>query len=182
MDPERGDRQLHDVVRTRLQQAAWIGFGFVLVHRPCKRPVLDLSAGIPGGSYDWGYSAFFPDPARVIGLNELVEPYAGPGCSGAPIGGYFLPIFPGMLNTWVGPTSTLVMPPGATSIRLGFGALGVGGAQPFAYFDDVFFGVTGTVPPIDPPPPPPSVPSLSRAGAAALGFLLAAAALRSLRG
>jgi hypothetical protein len=136
---------------------------------------LSVSEGL---SYDRGYSILFPDASRIAGLNEFFDIHAGPGCSGAVLGGTALVIVPGQLNAWLSPTSRLVMPPGATSIRLGFGALGVGDAQPLAYLDDVFFGITGTVPPIDPPT---AVPLLSRASAAALGLGLAAAALRSLK-
>lgn len=131
-----------------------------------------------GASYDWGYSIFFPDAARVPGFFDFVQIYAGPGCSGANLGGRTLTILPGSVNTWVGQTNRLVMPPGSNSISLGFGALGVGRAEPLAYLDDVFFGLAGTVPPIDVPV---AVPSLSRSSAAALGLILAVAALRSLR-
>ncbi len=131
-----------------------------------------------GRSYDWGYSVYFPDPARIPGLNEWYSAYDGPGCTG-PLSGFggVLPIFPTQAAAWFSPKTTLRMPATSQSFLAGFTALGVGGAQPLAYVDDVFFAPAGTVPPIDPPA---DIPSLSGPGLLACAAALALAGARVL--
>lgn len=135
-----------------------------------------VAAGRP---YVWGFSMYFPDPNRVTGLSEYIAIYDGPGCTGANIGGYSLPII-GVPGVWFGGTFGLFpTPPGARSLRAGFGGFGAPGNQATAYVDDVFVAPAGTVPPIEPVPA--DVPSLSTPGLLALGAALALAAARLLR-
>ena len=134
---------------------------------------------VAGGLYDWGYSVFCPDAARVTGMNESLTFYAGPGCTGATTGGSFIPIVATQTNAWIGPVSRVPIPAGTQTVLVGFADLGAGGARPFMYLDDVFFAAAGTVPPIDPIP---GVAALSEAGLLALACALALAALGSLRG
>lgn len=136
---------------------------------------------VPGQQYDWGYSIRYPDAARLVGLNELFDRFTGPGCTGSSLGGYFLPLSPGVanVNIWMDTfAARFVAPATCQSVRIGFGAVGLGGAKITAQLDDVFVGATGTVPPIDPLP---AIPSLSTLGLLALGAALALAALRILR-
>jgi hypothetical protein len=128
--------------------------------------------------YDWGYSCLFPDAARSTGVSELVQFHAGPGCSGAIVGGRALLIYPGVTNLWFDmPPARFTMPQGSSSVLLGFDV--VGGAQALAYLDDVFFAPAGTVPPIEPAPQ--NVPALSAPGLLALAGALALAAVHALR-
>ena len=120
--------------------------------------------------YDWGYSCLFPDAARSTGISELVQIYAGPGCSGAILGGRALLIYPGGTNFWLETPARFTTPPGSTSVLLGFDV--VGNVQALAYFDDVFFAPAGTVPPIDPPS---AIPALSTLSLIALAGALALA-------
>lgn len=130
------------------------------------------------GAYDWGYSVFFPDAARVTGLNESATFFGGPGCTGASTGGWFIPIVATQTNAWIGPTARVTIPSATRSVLLGFADLGVGGARPLANLDDVFFAPAGTVPPIEPVP---AVPAASGPVLLALASALALAALRVLR-
>lgn len=94
-----------------------------------------VAAGRP---YVWGFSMYFPDPNRVAGLSEYIAIYDGPGCTGANIGGYSLPII-GVPGIWFGGTFGLFpTPAGARSLRAGFGGLGGAINQATAYVDDVF--------------------------------------------
>ena len=134
-----------------------------------------VAAGRP---YVWGFSRYFPDPNRVAGLSEYIAIYDGPGCTGANIGGYSLPII-GVPGIWFGGTFGLFpTPAGARSLRAGFGGLGGAINQATAYVDDVFVAPAGTVPPIEPVPE--DVPFLSTPGLLALGAALALAAARLL--
>ncbi len=132
---------------------------------------------VGGRPYDFGYSIYFPDANRVAGLNEGWAAFDTPDCSGTSAYGFLLPIFP-QPGEWFSPESSWLMPATSRSVLLRFGALGVGGAQPIAYLDDVFFAPAGTVPPIDPPP---DIPTLSVAGLLACAAGLAFAAFCALR-
>ncbi|HQQ76144.1 MAG TPA: hypothetical protein PLB01_02225 [Thermoanaerobaculia bacterium] len=135
---------------------------------------------VQGGlQYDYGFSIYYPDAARTIGLNEAYGVYSGPGCTGTDLGGYVLPIVPAQLNTWITRAPyRFTTPPAAQSVIITFMALGVGGAKATAYVDDIYLGQAGTIPPIDPPP---AIPSLATPGLLALGAALALAAARILR-
>jgi hypothetical protein len=135
---------------------------------------------VQGGlQYDYGFSIYYPDAARTVGLNEAFTIYSGPGCTGTDLGGYVLPINAGQLNTWITRAPLrFTTPPAAQSVFISFMALGVGGAKATAYVDDVYLGQAGTIPPIDPPP---AIPSLSTPGLLALGAALALASARILR-
>lgn len=138
---------------------------------------------VPGQQYDWGYSIRYPDAARLIGLNELFDRFTGPGCTGTSLGGYFLPLSPGAanVNVWLDTfAARFVAPATCQSVRIGFGAVGLGGAKITAQLDDVYVGATGTVPPIDPPAPAPALSTLSLLVLA--GALALAGAYRSAAG
>jgi hypothetical protein len=134
---------------------------------------------VAGRPYVWGFSMYFPDPNRVTGLSEYIAIFDGPGCTGANIGGYALPII-GVPGVWFGGTfGSFPAPAGARSLRAGFGGLGGGANQATAYVDDVFLAPAGTVPPIEPVPQ--DVPFLSTPGLLALVAALSLAAARLLR-
>ena len=135
---------------------------------------------VGGRTYDWGFSIYFPDATRTIGLNDFAALYSGPACSGSNIGGRVLPIVPapGTTGVWLGGPSPLPLPANCQSVEVGIAAVGVVPTRPLAYFDDAFFAPAGTVPLIDSPE---SAPTLSTLGLLVLAGSLALAASRLLR-
>lgn len=142
--------------------------------------VYSVCVNVTGGqTYEWGYSIFFPDPARTTGLYETLSGYSGAGCTGSVVGGYALGIVPGATNVW-GSVKAFLFPAPANcrSILVGFGTVGVQGLKATAYVDDVYLALAGSVPPIDPPAPAPALSTLSLI---ALGGALALAGARVLK-
>ncbi len=129
-----------------------------------------------GVRYATGYSLLFPDPNRLTGFSEVFTEFDGPDCTGTGSGGLVTLLLP--VNVWGDFKIPRTLLPGTRSVQLGISALGIPGVQPLAYIDDVYIGVEGTVPPIDPPAP---VPAASVPGLAALALLIAVAGLRVLR-
>jgi hypothetical protein len=132
----------------------------------------------PTNAYVYGYSYYFPDASRVAGFNETFTRFSGPGCTGTNLGGLVLPIYPLQIGSWLSLGTQVSFPPECRSVKIGFATLSAPGTQPLMYLDDVYFGLEGTIPPIDPPP---DIPMLSVFGAAALAVALAFTGLRALR-